>query len=664
MVRCPVAENTGNFTRCPDVTVSYKDQVACGGNVFGVAPSGRVVHRAAAALLRRFGWTRVGLVTPRVDSEMTEDLMSQMDVRPVSTATLPDLDCGGLLEMQKRDVRIIVIIVGLLQANEDWPAQVFCCASRLGMFGARHQWIVAGGHPTRMSGSLVAGCASHDLTAAADGAIWLSDTLDGHSDTPSISGRTRGDLERAYRREVRRHAGSQAGALHAYAYDAVWVAAIALSRLAEAQKRRRILEGNVGEEDAIRALRTVLARTRFRGVTGSVSFRRGRRLSSIHVVQTQGRAGVSVGEFDGETDRLRLSARQLKFIGSSAPRDGTEGVGILGYGILSTAAAVTGGVSLIVLCAARRPSSRDAPTTTAAMAAVLLSAASVVAAGPDGDVLGRETAHALCSLRTCLLCSSHTLASSWLLSYMWRRSASGADAPAAWRLAPLFTSADILLLSVWLTANRSQIDLAMRSASECRGDGANAWSAAVFAYKAPLLACGFLLSFLTPGQNHVDARPAHACAAWLLWASTWATSALPAFAPLPEWRALDAAALACDVVVITVFARLLFERDGELVESEDGAVEDEELLKLRWRLERQNAELDTQKQALCAQLSEAEIDQHRSRNSEATSSCDNHDVNSPELVRRRLSLQLPILHLSYLPAVGGVSASSSAHFDA
>ncbi|XP_069929702.1 gamma-aminobutyric acid type B receptor subunit 2-like [Oryctolagus cuniculus] len=33
------------------------------------------------------------------------------------------------------------------------------------------------------------------------------------------------------------------------------------------------------------------------------------------------------------------------------------------------------------------------------------------------------------------------------------------------------------------------------------------------------------------------------------------------------------------------------------------------------------------------------------------------DINSPEHIQRRLSLQLPILHHAYLPSIGGVDAS-------
>ncbi|XP_029959341.1 gamma-aminobutyric acid type B receptor subunit 2-like [Salarias fasciatus] len=49
---------------------------------------------------------------------------------------------------------------------------------------------------------------------------------------------------------------------------------------------------------------------------------------------------------------------------------------------------------------------------------------------------------------------------------------------------------------------------------------------------------------------------------------------------------------------------------------------------------------------------------HQSLCHEAPPSESDH-INSPEVVRRRFSIQLPILHHSYLPVIGGVSSSSS-----
>ncbi|XP_077432694.1 gamma-aminobutyric acid type B receptor subunit 2-like [Vanacampus margaritifer] len=681
---CPsvAAQVAGALPALGMVQVSYGDEASRlsnakrYGNVFSAAPSARAVNRAAVQLLRRLGWTRVGLVAAEASSEMANDLTSRLttaDVRVVSVTTLPDHDCGGLLDLKERDVRIIIII--LTAADEESLAPVFCCASRLKMFGARNQWIVAGGHPRWRSRFPAAGCTSDEVTAAADGAIWLPITRVQRSDTPGVSGRTPGDFERAYLREVRRRPGARPSPHHAFAYDAVWVAAKALIGVTEALKRRQKLSrnANVSQEEAARALRDALARTYFEGVTGTVSFQHGRRSSSVHVIQTQGSAGVLVGDSDPETRELRVSERLLKLKGS-------EWRSVLIYGALSAAAAVTAAVSLGVLCAVAGKRRRFAGSSAWAreallltLAAVFLSAASVVAAGPDNDFLAPETTRALCSLHACLLAASHSLASASLLAQTWQRLSGGAEVPSPFRLSFFLSSADALLLLAWHTPaplgraetphgpqSHSTHPDAITWTTSRRRDGNNmdAWPAVFYAYKAPLMVCGGLLSFLLPDANGgTCAWRARVCVACAWWASTWANSAPPWLSRNP-WsgsRALNAWLLICDAVVLAAAFR------GRLVDvggpDAGGVARDN----LNWQLKLQSVELDAQIHTLSAQLCdvrEAEVGQRQTGSSDTAS----HDVNSPEHVRRRLSLQLPILHLSYLPAVGGVSASDSAHF--
>ncbi|XP_061676370.1 gamma-aminobutyric acid type B receptor subunit 2-like isoform X2 [Syngnathoides biaculeatus] len=623
------------------------------GNAFDATPSGRAVNLSAVRLLRRFGWTRVGLLAQDASSEMTTDLMNRVtaaDVQLASVRTLPDHDCGALAEMKQLDVRVVVVVLAGADEDEDSLARVFCCASRLTMFGARHRWMVAGGRPRRRTDFRAPGCAAHRV--AADGAIWLPAAGLAHSDTPGVSGRTRRDFERAYLREVRLRPGVRASPLAAYAYDATWAAAVALSHLTEALERRRDFHRNteVGEAEATGALRDAVARTHFRGVTGPVSFRRGRRRWPVRVLQTQGSAGVTVGELDTTTNQLRLSERLLKFKGRSRAPEGD----VLVYGVLSAVATVTAAVSLAVLCGAAVKRSRDALTT-----AVLLSAASVVAAAPDdGDFLARETTDALCSLRACLLWASHTLASASLLAQTWRRACGGGEVPSAFRLAFLLTSVDALLLCAWRTADRSRSDRARpwTTSERCGADRGDAWTAALCAYKAPLVVVGCWLRWSLPAGSR-GAWPA--CA---LWAALSVASAPPL---LSRDRWLDfcvvsVLVLACDVVVLAA----AFLRNPIESGADGGSGAETGCEKLERRLEHQIAELDTQIRELTARLCDAEEAElvPQQTGSDGRRDVGNGDVNSPELVRRRLSVQLPILHLSYFAAVGGVSASSSAHF--
>ncbi|XP_051812343.1 gamma-aminobutyric acid type B receptor subunit 2-like [Acanthochromis polyacanthus] len=119
-------------------------------------------------------------------------------------------------------------------------------------------------------------------------------------------------------------------------------------------------------------------------------------------------------------------------------------------------------------------------------------------------------------------------------------------------------------------------------------------------------------------------------------------------------------------------------------ELQSDAAEDEDLLsRMKLQLESQSAQLDVQIETIIMQLceeSESETlhclnrekpGKHRCarwtheaqicadiRSSKAEASSPD-DINSPEQVGRRLSVQLPILHHSYLPVIGGVSSSSS-----
>ncbi|XP_051920991.1 gamma-aminobutyric acid type B receptor subunit 2-like isoform X2 [Hippocampus zosterae] len=643
------------------------------GNVFTLAPSGRAVNRAAVELLRRFGWTRVGLVAGESSAEMTEDLKSRMtmaDVRLVSVTTLPDHNCTGLVDMKERDVR--VVIVTLAQPEEGSLSPVFCCASRLKMFGAHHQWIVAGADPRWRPGFQAPGCTSDEIAAATDGAIWLPVMRAGRSDTPGVSGRTPEDFERAYLQKTRRHPGVRPGPRHALAYDAVWVAAKALSDLTEALKRRRKFSRNaeVTEDEAARALRDAVARTHFEGVTGTVSFQHGRRSSSVDVIQTQGSAGVLVGQLDMKTRELRVSERLLKFKASSAPKDGVEvrverrRVSILIYGGLSAAATAMAAISLGVFCVVAGWRAREVPLLM--LTAVFLSATSVIAGGPDDDFLGPETTRALCSLRACLLVASHSLASTSLLAQTWHHLSEG-KVPSAYRLALVLTPVDALLLLAWQTlAPLGRVEMrhgprgdsihpdviTWITSQRCGGNDMDAWTAAIYAYKVPLVVCGCLLSLLLPDRHGASGGPcvwwcARVGTACVLWTSTWAATALPLISHNPslDFCALNVVLLACDIIALAITLR------GPLIDTnvKDGGVDvgGGAWEKLNWQLQLQSIELG-----------------QRQTGSSVTTSHDvtDSDVNSPELMRRRMSLQLPILHLSYLPAIGGVSASDSANF--
>lgn len=125
------------------------------------------------------------------------------------------------------------------------------------MFGARYQWILVGGAPAgRRSGGRASGCSGDSLLAAADGSIRL---------------RVRSTKVPEGRRDA---AGRQLipdrpepGRRRAFAYDAVWVAAKAVSQVMETAKVREKNNSSLGHEEVHQALVEALEHTHLEGLT-------------------------------------------------------------------------------------------------------------------------------------------------------------------------------------------------------------------------------------------------------------------------------------------------------------------------------------------------------------------------------------------------------------
>ncbi|XP_061737765.1 gamma-aminobutyric acid type B receptor subunit 2-like isoform X2 [Nerophis ophidion] len=596
-------------------------------NTFSTAPSRRAVNRAAVKLLQRYRWTRVGIIAQEASSEMAEDLSRQLmkaRLELVSMATLHHNACTGLMDMKERDVHVFIV---LAPSDEDSVSQVFCCASRLKLSASGHQWVVVGGgDPGWRSGSRVSVCTWNEVMAVADGAIWLQMT--GVVDTPRLPGRTPQEVLHLQQR-------AKVNPLHAFAYDAVWVAALALSEATEAVKRRE-KHASVGEEEVMRALHDAVKRIRFDGVTGSVSFRDGDRVTSITVLQSQGEDLVMVGEFLGDAQHLQLAEHLLKF------KDPTP--------------------------------MHEEPR--------------------HANVLLRMVA-AVAVVRLWLLSLGQTLGFSAVFTPTWRHFSPGGVVLPPCYVASILALLDVFVLTTWQIVDplrrvvmrpRPQgdpapLDVVSWSPSDgCSSNNMEEWTTFIYAYKAALLGVGCFVAWnirrrstgLAFSMSAVAAVSVAGACAWPLLAHN----------PSLHFCVTSVLVLACDLLVLAVMFRV---RIGQLHgggggATKGGATRDEAAEGLNRRLKQERAELDARIDTLCHAL-EAELAQSATGSSGCSplKSCvrddsvpaaeagsevmeNPADVNAPDLVRRRLSVQLPILHHSYLPVIGGVSASSSAHF--
>ncbi|KAK2909650.1 hypothetical protein Q8A73_007365 [Channa argus] len=679
------------------------------GNLFSTMPSDRALNQAALKLLQRYKWTRVGIITQEGSrlSEMKNDLMRQLlkaDVQVISTGSLSDDACSSLKRLKERDVRIIIG-----QFEEDSASEVFCCAYRLNLFGPRYQWIVVdGGSGGWRLGWQESGCTANSLLMAADGSIRLQIRPLSNKNTPGISGRTPVDYQDSYLQQLIQE-GSEVSPLHSFAYDAVWVAARALGQVMEAVKHREkySVQRNVTvrEEEVQKMLLEAVKSTLFEGVTGPVFFRNGERMALIELIQFQGSSGVLVGEFNTSSQQLRLMHHLLKFKGPGPARDQAlvhlqrHHVSLLLFSMVSSAAVGTIFISLlIILClryssCSQRPRSSGGSQDQLLLLGVLLSSSSVLVSGLDGSFVSDWTLEIFCSVRLWTLSVGHTVVVASLFIKSWRvyslvsieTKTQGTFVLLAVLLLDVFvlTSWQILdpLRRVVIQHNSetepADQDAIIRPFSEhCSSTNMDLWLTAVYGCKAPLLGLGCFVAWSIRSVQveppAVSSKHLTLCmfAVTAFSVSGVLASLLISHNPSVQFCLSSILILCCCIFILSwTFVPMLSylwcggserqrpsELQSEAAEQEDGG----SVSRLNQQLKSRTAQLDVEIETLTMQLCETSESEEDGTCERQAPSPDH--INSPEHVQRRLSVQLPILHHSYLPAVGGVSSSSSSVF--
>ncbi|XP_060936820.1 gamma-aminobutyric acid type B receptor subunit 2-like [Limanda limanda] len=481
----------------------------------------------------------------------------------------------------------------------------------------------------------------------------------------------------------------------------------------------------VSEAGVQKMLLDAVKKTQFEGVTGPVFFRNGERPTTIELIQFQGSSGVLVGEFSSETQQLRLRNHLLKFKGGGAARDHTlvrrqrRHLKLLHFSILSSAAAVTIFIALVLLgfiSFHRRHWSGSVSLDQLLLLGVLLSSSSVLLSGLDGSSMSDGTFQILCSAGVWTLSVGHTLTFTVLLSRTWTLYSlgSGGMKPRL-RLRLLLGTllVDLLVLTSWqildplrrgvlqhhLEPDPSEQDVLVQPFSEhCSCDHMEAWLTAAYGYRGPLLGLGCFLAWnIRSVQTQRPALSGQRLALSVVTVTAFSGSGvlgslLTSHNPPLHFCLSSVLILCCNIcLLIGLFGPTILHvrlnsnkapapcelQVGAAEEEEEEEEEDEEQLsRLNRRLKSRTAQLDAEIETITRKLeSESEVLHHetRSNNAELRSLSWNtrnpeenlsspEDVNAPELVRRRLSQQLQILHHSYLPVVGGVPSSCSSLF--
>ncbi|CAL8288195.1 unnamed protein product [Merluccius merluccius] len=221
------------------------------------------------------------------------------------------------------------------------------------------------------------------------------------------------EYEQAYLSQIRQE-GAPGAYLHGYAYDGVWVMAKAVSHITERlkHKERHSTSRNLSitQEQTADMLLVALKQTRFEGVTGPVLFQNGERVASIELRQFQATRETLVGQYNTFTQKLRMFPDALKFSGSGPAQDGTvvrlqrRDIGQILYTVVTSAAALVFIASLTVLfrsisdcICCREPRGCCRPLDHLLFLGILLTLSWVPLAGLDGALVPICMLDPLCS---------------------------------------------------------------------------------------------------------------------------------------------------------------------------------------------------------------------------------------------------------------------------
>ncbi|RXN31685.1 gamma-aminobutyric acid type B receptor subunit 2 [Labeo rohita] len=154
-------------------------------NFFRTVPSDSAVNVALVRFLRQYGWSRVGTLTQR-EQRFTED----------------------------NDVRIVIAHFDVSLA-----ARVFCCVYNLSMYGQKYQWILPGWtQAIWWTDTEPINCTAENILTVIEGSISADIETLSTRNIRGTSGRTPQEYEKEYdeRRQLKRLGASK---FHGFAYD-------------------------------------------------------------------------------------------------------------------------------------------------------------------------------------------------------------------------------------------------------------------------------------------------------------------------------------------------------------------------------------------------------------------------------------------------------------
>ncbi|XP_071510584.1 gamma-aminobutyric acid type B receptor subunit 2-like [Diadema antillarum] len=266
---------------------------------FRLTSDDKILNAPRLRLLQRYGWSRVAtihenheLFSLAIDHILT--LLKEANITIIASESFSESPRNQVANLKLQDTKIII-------ANMyESPARRLLCEAWLqGMTGRDHVWFMIGwytdGWYLQRDDTLDTRCTPERMKEAVENVTYISvEGINlGNDHDLTISGLTAKSYEQAYyaRFNLPENRGKTPSLYGAPAYDAVWAIALMLNRTASAlqtsssDRWKRLEDFNYDDNELGRLFFDNLNTTEFRGVTGTVTFKDGDRITDCAIKQ-------------------------------------------------------------------------------------------------------------------------------------------------------------------------------------------------------------------------------------------------------------------------------------------------------------------------------------------------------------------------------------------
>ncbi|KAI7806353.1 putative gamma-aminobutyric acid type B receptor subunit 2-like [Triplophysa rosa] len=677
-------------------------------NFFRMVPSDSAVNLALVRFLKQYGWSRVGTLTQN-DQKFTEvqkDLSGHLEVaniQLVAAESFSEAPCDGVQKLKENDVRIVIAYIDV-----SLSAEVLCCVYNLSMYGLKYQWILPDW--TQDSWWTISGinnCPANNILTAMEGSISAGLQTLSSRHIRGISGRTPQEYEREYDNKQQ---SMPLGASKFHGLWGTWVIAKVLTRVMETvrDRERYSIHRNftVTDQEMSEMILEAIEKINFFGVTGQVRFLRGERVANVLFAQYQDGKAVKIGKYRTMTDELEITS-PVQFQGAEPTKDRThvyrqrKRISIFLYSIITclTVLGILTACGLLVFNVKNRNHwsiSMSSPFLNSLIVlGALLSYFCIFFLGLDGSYISDQALEASCSVQIWLLSIGCTAAFGTMFAKTWRIHAIFKTD----RIEKRDHGLTLLVLFLLLFDLSLLIYFSIQPFSEhCENTYMGFWIAAFYSFKGILLLSTCFLAWTTchvnaPSVNDIRGIQISVFVSGpVILIGTYAPM-LFQDQPNVQFCIIALVIITCclstlcmlfvpKILIIgigpTSFSRRHFTQwDREIEPEREEHCKEEDCMKQRnsGACNPRYCALDSELEYLTRRLNESmpnllenpvvRISAHKAGKNKCLTLPERssfsrsllEDINSPEHIQRRLSLQLPILHHAYLPSIGGVDSS-------